>query len=74
MVFIHVEIYENPTEIKGDISNAKVVQAVKDWNLPSEPWIFLVDQQGVIKGRFEGLATYKEIEIALMENNFLRSK
>ena len=74
VVFIHVEIYENPTEIKGDISNAKVVQAVKDWNLPSEPWIFLVDQKGVIKGRFEGLATYKEIEIALMENNFLRSK
>ena len=74
VVFIHVEIYENPTEIKGDISNAKVVQAVKDWNLPSEPWIFLVDQQGVIKGRFEGLATYKEIKTALMENNFLRSK
>ena len=74
VVFIHVEIYENPTEIKGDISNAKVVQAVNDWNLPSEPWIFLVDQKGVIKGRFEGLATYKEIEIALMENNFLRSK
>ena len=74
VVFIHVEIYENPTEIKGDISNAKVVQAVKDWNLPSEPWIFLVDPKGVIKGRFEGLATYKEIEIALMKNNFLRSK
>jgi len=74
VVFIHVEIYENPTEIKGNISNAKVVQAVKDWNLPSEPWIFLVDQQGVIKGRFEGLATYQEIEVALIKNNFLSSK
>ena len=72
--FIHVEIYENPTELKGDISNAKIVQAVKDWNLPSEPWIFLVDQEGVIKSRFEGLATYQEIEIALIENNFLISK
>jgi hypothetical protein len=74
VVFIHVEIYENPMEIKGNISNAKVVQAVKDWNLPSEPWIFLVDQQGVIKGRFEGLATYQEIEVALIKNNFLSSK
>ncbi len=74
LVFIHVEIYENPTELKGDISNAKVVQAVKDWNLPSEPWIFLVDQKGVIKVRFEGLATYQEIEMALIKNNFLISK
>ena len=74
LIFIHVEIYENPTELKGDISNAKIVQAVKDWNLPSEPWIFLVDQEGVIKSRFEGLATYQEIEIALIENNFLISK
>ena len=74
VVFIHVEIYENPMEIKGNISNAKVVQAVKDWNLPSEPWIFLVDQQGVIKGRFEGLATYQEIKAALIKNNFLSSK
>ena len=41
-MFIHVEIYENPADITGDISNASVVQAVKDWNLPSEPWVFLV--------------------------------
>ena len=74
LIFIHVEIYENPTELEGDISNAKIVQAVKDWNLPSEPWIFLVDQEGVIKSGFEGLATYQEIEIALIENNFLISK
>ena len=74
MVFIHVEIYENPSDIKGDLSNASVVQAVKDWNLPSEPWIFLVDENGIVRQRFEGLATYQEIKSALIQNNFISSK
>ena len=74
MVFIHVEIYENPSDIKGDLSNTQVVQAVKDWNLPSEPWVFLVDKDGIVKQRFEGLATYQEIESALVQNNFVIPK
>ena len=74
VVFIHVEIYENPADITGDISNASVVQAVKDWNLPSEPWVFLVDEDGIVRQRFEGLATYQEIKSALTQNNFITGK
>ena len=74
IVFIHVEIYENPAGIKGDISNASLAQAVKDWNLPSEPWVFLVDDDGIIRHRFEGLATYQEIKAALIQNNFITGK
>ena len=73
-MFIHVEIYENPADITGDISNASVVQAVKDWNLPSEPWVFLVDEDGIVRQRFEGLATYQEIKSALTQNNFITGK
>ena len=74
VVFIHVEIYENSADIKGDISNSNVVQAVKDWNLPSEPWVFLVDEDGIVRQRFEGLATYQEIKLALIQNNFITQK
>ena len=74
VMFIHVEIYDNPADIKGDISNASVVQAVKEWNLPSEPWVFLVDENGIVRQRFEGLATYQEIESSLIQNNFITGK
>ena len=74
VVFIHVEIYEKSGDIKGDISNASLVQAVKDWNLPSEPWVFLVDEDGIIRQRFEGLATYQEIKSAFIQNNFITQK
>jgi deoxyinosine 3'endonuclease (endonuclease V) len=40
---------------------------VQEWNLRSEPWIFLVDGHGVIRARFEGLTTRRELEAALME-------
>jgi hypothetical protein len=35
------------------------------WNLPSEPWIFIVDGKGIIRASFEGLRTAHELEGAL---------
>ncbi len=40
---------------------------MQEWNLRSEPWIFLVDGHGVIRARFEGLTTRRELKAALME-------
>ena len=60
--FIHSEIYSNPNEIKGDLSNAKISEAAKEWNLPSEPWTFVINESGVIISKFEGFATKEEIE------------
>ena len=56
--FIHVEIYENnqPPETN---------EWVKQWKLPSEPWIFLVGRDGRIKARFEGSASAPELEAAV---------
>ena len=34
----------------------------KAWNLPSEPWTFVINESGVIISKFEGFATKEEIE------------
>ena len=69
--FIHVEIYENPSEIQGDLGKLAFVDAVEDWGfnrLPgwiNESWTFVVDGDGIINQRFEGFVTLEELEQAL---------
>ncbi len=63
--FIHVEVYDNPDEIQGDLSRARTAPAVTEWALPSEPWTFIVDAEGLIAYKFEGFATRDELETAL---------
>ena len=65
--FIHVEVYDNPLEIQGDLRRARVAPAVSEWRLPSEPWTFVVDAGGVVRARFEGFATREELELALLD-------
>jgi hypothetical protein len=56
--FAHVEIYKDPR-------NGVLADAVTEWNLPSEPWIFFVDRTGTIVERFDGIATAEEIEAGI---------
>jgi len=35
------------------------------WGLPSEPWIFAVDRNGVVQGSFEGIVTQAELTAAI---------
>ena len=60
--FVHVDLYENPEQIQGDLSNATIAVAVREWNLPSNDWTFVIDADGVITARFEAFATFAEIE------------
>jgi len=60
--FVHVDLYENPELIQGDLSNATIAAAVREWNLPSNEWTFVIDADGVITARFEAFATFSEIE------------
>ena len=60
--FIHSEIYSNLNELDGDISNAKISKAATAWNLPSEPWTFVIDSSGKIVSKFEGFTTEEELE------------
>jgi hypothetical protein len=57
--FIHVEVYVDNEPQKG------VNRWMKEWKLPSEPWIFVVDRKGVIRSRFEGSASVDELTAAV---------
>ncbi len=70
--YIHVELYDNPAEIQGDLSQAQLVPAAAEWGFTSIPewtnesWVFVLDSNGVIRQRFEGFATLAELEAALL--------
>jgi hypothetical protein len=65
--FIHVEVYDNPAQIQGDPSNAVISPTLQEWGLPSEPWTFIVDGNGVVQAKFESFTTREELEAALVE-------
>lgn len=65
--FIHVDIYDNPKGIQGDLKNGVISPTVLEWNLPSTEWSFVIDSDGKIAARFEAFATFSEIENALKE-------
>ena len=69
--FVHVEIYDLPDEIQGDLSRATLVEAVDEWGFSSLPhwfnesWVFIINGEGLVEQRFEGYATLTELEEAL---------
>ncbi len=64
--FIHVDIYDNPQEIQGDLNLARLSATVLEWRLPSTEWTFVVDKSGTVAARFESFATFEEVETALL--------
>ncbi len=60
VVFTHQEIWQ-------DASAQQLFSTVEEWNLPSEPWIFVVDGKGIVRAKFEGLTTARELEAALKQ-------
>ena len=71
--FVHVEIYDLPDEIQGDLSKASFAPAVDEWGFSSVPhwfnesWVYILDEEGMVAHRFEGYATLTELEAALKE-------
>jgi hypothetical protein len=59
--FVHVEVFTN----LDDPDNLAVVPAVVEWGLPTEPWVFVVDADGIVVGRFEGVVAPDELETLL---------
>ena len=57
--FIHAEIYKDNDPTKGENT------WVREWKLPSEPWVFVVGADGTIKERFEGTVSVDELNAAV---------
>ena len=54
--FIHVEIYNGNDPAKG------FNRWVKEWNLPNEPFTFLVDRKGIVRAKLSGAFSVGELE------------
>lgn len=61
--FLHVEVYEDIQVSSFD--ELVTVAAVEEWGLPSEPWVFVVDSEGIVSASFEGAASDAELLAAL---------
>ena len=60
--WVHVEVYQgfNEADFAPDVDH--LVPAVKEFRLPSEPWIFVMDEQGTVTARLEGVLAPGELE------------
>jgi len=62
--FVHVEVWR-------DFQNQVVNRAAADWLLREgdlrEPWVFFIDGEGVIRGRWDNVATRQEVEQHLQD-------
>jgi hypothetical protein len=61
--FIHIEPYVLRDVREDNVQNP--VPATREWRLSTEPWIFVVDRQGRIAAKFEGITAPDEVESVL---------
>ena len=58
--FIHVEVYDNPADIQGDLANAVYSPLVDAWGFTTAPnwfnesWTYVLGADGRVTARFEG--------------------
>ena len=65
---IHVEVYDNPPEIRdAGLEVGKLTPVMAEWGLPSEPWTFVVDAEGIVRAKYEGFVTADELRVAVDE-------
>lgn len=59
---LHVEPYDIAKAKGGKL---ELVPAVEEWKLLAEPIIFIVDQNGIVTAKFEGIMEYSEVRDAI---------
>jgi hypothetical protein len=65
--FVHVEVYtdlQNP-DFRPSPEFLAPALGAEYWNLPTEPWVFVVDAEGIVTARFEGTATTEDLRSSL---------
>lgn len=61
--FIHIEPWD--LNIARNEGRLVPIPEFIEWGLTTEPWVFIVDAQGLVHHRFEGLVTDEELEQAI---------
>lgn len=57
--FIHMEVYEDNDPSKG------IRPQLQAYRLPTEPWTFPIDRNGIVRDRIEGALGVSELEAAM---------
>ncbi len=71
--FVHVEVYDNPHEIQGDLTTASYSPLVDTWGLSmiedylNESFVFILDRDGRIASKYEGYASFDELVAGLRQ-------
>ncbi len=66
--FIHVDLYENPEEIRTQgLDIAVETPLLMEWGLETAEWTFIIDADGIVTHRFEAFVAESELEPALLE-------
>jgi hypothetical protein len=63
VAFVHVEPYD--LAMLRQQGQFQLSPAAVEWRLPTEPWVFVVDRQGRLAAKFEGIVTVEDVEMAL---------
>lgn len=67
--WVHVEPFKLDENGGLLLSNGNHInsEAGNAWRLPSEPWVFVVNADGIVTGRFDGPLTLEEIDFQLTQ-------
>ena len=59
---VHVDTYSNPSQVKSDYENRKLSQIIKDYGINEDQWLFIISENGMIIAKFQGYASFEQIE------------
>ncbi|MDP6455295.1 MAG: FixH family protein [SAR202 cluster bacterium] len=65
MNFLHIEVYDNPDKIQGDLTKGEISPTLAEWGLITEPWTFVMDAEGLVQAKFEGFVGPEDLETAI---------
>jgi len=63
--FVHIETYKGGTPDNTDLSKATTSPTFDEWKLSSDPWVFVVDKNGLVAAKFDGPTGPDEIDAVL---------
>jgi len=63
VAFVHVEPYD--LAALRQQGQFQLAPAAQEWHLPSEPWAFVLDRQGRVAAKFEGIVMVEDVQAAL---------
>jgi hypothetical protein len=61
--FVHIEPYDLAKARNGQLSPIPLLE--QEWHLSTEPWIFVVGRDGLVKAKFEAAVDKEEVEAVL---------